>query len=99
MLGWVLEHIPESLVVLGGAALIIAAWRYLGFRGAIGAAVVVVSALLYRGGRKEGRAAQQNKEQDHAETAIKRADQARVIADRVDADPERLRDDDGFRRD
>ncbi|QBX38880.1 hypothetical protein E4M02_02665 [Brevundimonas sp. S30B] len=79
--------------------LIYAAWRLLGIRGAAGALAGLAALFIFREGRKDGRASAVTSKRKEAGHAVKEATAARVDAARRDADPERLRDDDGFRRD
>ena len=98
-MNWLIEHVPFVLLFAGGVGLVYAAWRLLGVKGALGALGLIGTVLLYREGRKDGRQSQVAKEQADADHAINEAADARVAAAVRDANPERLRDSDGFRRD
>lgn len=83
-------------------AFFLAAWKWLGVKGAaIIAAVLAFGALLLKA-RHDGAASAaakiQVKEQKADETDIKKASDARVDADRVNSDPGKLRTDDGYER-
>ncbi len=88
------------LVLIGGWFL---AARFLGASAAnqiIAAAGSMFAALLYaRRARQRGWEDAHEQGKKDAEQAIERARSARADAARRDADPERLREDDGFRRD
>lgn len=83
-------------VTLGGAVL---ASRLLGTRAAL--AILGAGAVLFadRRGYRRGAARQMEKEKVDADHAVARAQRARSDADRRNAGAERLRDEDGFRRD
>lgn len=98
-MNWLIEHVPFWVLFLGGVALTLAAWRLLGIRGAGAALAFIATVLLWRDGRKDGRQSQITKERRDADQVVRQADAARVDAAVRDADPERLREDDGFRRD
>lgn len=98
-MNWLIEHVPFVVLFAGGVAIVAVAWRLLGIRGAFAAVGFLAAVLTYREGRKDGRASQTTKDQSDAADAIHEAGAARVDAAVRDADPERLRDTDGFRRD
>lgn len=87
--------------VAGVVAIFIAVSRVFGVRNAIVAAAVAaayaVSELSRKRGRQEGWKERIDREKRDAEEIVRRAESARNRAGA--ADPERLRDDDGFRRD
>lgn len=80
-------------------AVVIAAWRFFGLKGAFAALGAIALVLLYRKGRGDGQAEIEKKEAHRAEDVVQEAERARIDARVRDADPERLRVDDGFRRD
>ena len=82
------------------AAAIFAVYRTFGLRAAISAAVAIGSALMlalsFQRGRQRGWQDRREREKSDAEKTIRKGLAAR---NRVDgADPKRLRDDDGFKR-
>lgn len=83
----------------GVLGLLYLAYRFGGIKGLAGALVATAALFVYRKGRDEGRQAEVQKGREDAQVAINEAQAARRDAARRDADPERLRDDDGFRRD
>lgn len=64
-----------------------------------GVALAVTAGLLTLKGRQQGARDQQQKEQRNADKTLDAAHKARARARDDLADPSRLRDDDGFRRD
>lgn len=84
-----------AAVTVGAAVL---ALRLFGLKAALG--VLVVGALLFarRSGEKAGASIQIQKDKANADRAVQRANEARADADRRNSDPQRLRDDDGFKR-
>ena len=98
-MNWLIEHVPFPVQFVGGLAIIYVAWRFLGIRGAAGALAALAALFVFREGRKDGRASEATINRKEAAHAVKEATTARVDAARRDADPERLREDDGFRRD
>lgn len=98
-MSWLIEHTPFWAWAIAGVAIIAASWRLLGIRGAGAALVFLFTVLIWRDGRKDGRQSQATKDRTNADHAVRQADAARVDAIVRDADPERLRQSDGFRRD
>lgn len=90
---WSLAFIAAVTVGLAALAL-----RIFGLKAALG--VLVVGALLFarRSGEKAGASIQIQKDKANADRAVQRANEARADADRRNSDPDRLRDDDGFKR-
>lgn len=84
-----------AAVTVGAAVL---ALRLFGLKAALG--VLVVGALLFarRSGEKAGASIQIQKDKANADRAVQRANEARADADSRNSDPQRLRDDDGFKR-
>lgn len=84
-----------AAVTVGAAVLVL---RMFGLKAALG--VLVVGALLFarRSGEKAGASIQIQKDKANADRAVQRANEARADADRRNSDPNRLRDDDGFKR-
>lgn len=93
----------DNLQVFFWIALVLAglyaAWRVQGVKGVMAMTAALFLFALYRKGRSDGRQTNIEKERADADHAVRTADAARVRAGVRDADPERLRDDDGFRRD
>ena len=98
-MNWLIEHIPFWALFIAGVALTAVAWRLLGIKGTGLTLAALAAMLLYREGRKDARSDQITKEQDDANQSVREAGAARIDAVVRDADPERLRDTDGFRRD
>lgn len=98
-MNWLIEHIPFWVLFIAGVAITAGTWRLLGIKGAGAALIGLAAMLLYREGRKDARSDQITKEQDNADHSVREAGAARIDAVVRDADPERLRDTDGFRRD
>lgn len=92
----------DQLKLLGAialaAAILYAAFRLFGLKGLLSAIASIGLLLIYRKGRNDGTTHQIEKERTDADTAVRESVQARHDAARRDADPERLRDDDGFKR-
>lgn len=90
---WSLAFIAAATIGLAVLAL-----RMFGLKAALG--VLVVGALLFarRSGEKAGASIQIQKDKANADRAVQRANEARADADRRNSDPDRLRDDDGFKR-
>jgi parvulin-like peptidyl-prolyl isomerase len=99
MLGEIVETM--RLLLIAGIVLIalIAAFRLFGLKGLGIALAALATAALYLLGRRDGRDRIIEKERADVGRAERQADQARVDARVRDADPERLRQSDGFRRD
>lgn len=85
-----------AAVTLGAAVL---AWRMLGWRAGLSVLTAGLTLFAFRAGERRGASSQIAKEKADANRAVDRAQRARADADRRSADPHRLRDDDGFRRD
>ena len=94
-----IDSIPYIILAVIAAAIIAASFRYFGIKaaGLITALLAFVAAFII--GRREGRADQSQEAVKDAVEIRNKASVARVESERVNADPERLRDDDGFRRD
>lgn len=80
-----------------GAAVL--AYRLFGLKGALAAFSAGAALFAFRSGERRGASRQAAKEKADADRSVDRAQRARADADRRNADPKRLRDDDGFRRD
>lgn len=91
---WMLALI--AAVSLGGFVLL---WRMVGLKPALGALAAGALLIARRSGEKAGASIQIAKDKANADRAVDRAQRTRADADRRSADPHRLRDDDGFRRD
>lgn len=87
-----------ALIAAVTVGLAVVALRLFGPKAALG--VLVVGALLFarRSGEKAGASIQIQKDKANADRAVQRANEARADADRRNSDPDRLRDDDGFKR-
>ncbi|MCA3700804.1 MAG: hypothetical protein IOB84_13610 [Brevundimonas sp.] len=96
---WILDHVPFPFLFVIAVAVVVGVWRLLGVRAAVVAGAVLGLIGLYREGRKGGRETLTEKAEDNARDAVREGAAARVDAELRDADPERLRESDGFRRD
>lgn len=98
-----MNHLIENtpfIVLFGlGAAIVMLTFRLLGIKASAGVLAFLGAVFLFREGRKDGRQSQVQADRKEAANAVNQATAARVDAAVRDADPERLRDDDGFRRD
>lgn len=87
---------------LTGAAIYLA-FRFAGLRAALGTLVAALPILALLWGRKEGKKEAidviKRESMEAQLDSMEKAHEARIDAAVRDADPERLRDDDGFRRD
>lgn len=96
-------ELPWQVWFVVGVAAVAAVWRYFGLRQALLLAGGVLLFVVGRKGKQEGRAegyeARKNEEVRHVQEIAVEANRARNDADARNADPERLRDDDGYRRD
>lgn len=96
---WLIQHTPIELWIAVGAAAVFAVHRYFGLRAAASAAVAVFLFILNARARQAGWEAREEKGRKDAEKAVKESENARRDADLRNADPERLRESDGYRRD
>lgn len=97
--GWFGGDWILALIAAGTVAGAVLAYRLFGLKGALAALSAGVALFAYRSGERRGASAQAAKEKADADRSVDRAQRARADADRRNADPKRLRDDDGFRRD
>lgn len=97
-----MTEIFQTAQLIFGIALAVAvlffAHRFFGWRGVAAGLIALATLGLYRKGREDGRTTTIEKEAEHADEVVREADDARSDARRRDADPERLRVDDGFKR-
>ena len=98
-MGEVVETMRLILLCAIVLVALIAAFRLFGLKGLAAGLAALATTALYLLGRRDGRDRIIEKERADVGRAEQQADQARVDARRRDADPERLRQDDGFRRD
>lgn len=98
-MNWMLDHVPLVVILGVAAAAGVVLFRLGGWKAVLSFGVLIVATLLYRDGRKTGRDDSQAEGRRDADRTVRRAEEARIDAQRRDADPDRLRDDDGFRRD
>lgn len=94
-----IDSIPYIIFAVFAAAVVAVSFRYFGIKaaGLVTAMLAFIAAFII--GRREGRADQSQEAAKDAVEIRNKASMARVESERVNADPERLRDDDGFRRD
>lgn len=96
---WMLQNIPTVVWLVVGGAAVFALHRYIGLRAAIVMAITTALIIMTSRARKDGWQAREEKGRQDADKAIIEAEAARRESDRRSADPERLRQSDGFRRD
>jgi len=97
---------PWVLAIPGLAAAVFIFWfvhKRWGWKPALAAAGAVITAsllkLIYRKGQQQGRSETLERLEEETDNAVKTADEVRARMHRDNADPERLRDNDGWRRD
>lgn len=99
MFDWFGLHIPDWVFLVAGVGAAAVAYRYLGLRAALAALAAVAVLLARTSGQKAG-AEQRQKEARHAIDKVqKKATSARNTAIGRNASVDRLREDDGFKRD
>lgn len=91
--------VPWWVWLFIGLTIALLVYRIWGLKAALAAATAALLATTYRRGQQTGWRDRQRKEENDAERSINRAGAARLDADKRNADPGRLRDNDGFRRD
>jgi ABC-type protease/lipase transport system fused ATPase/permease subunit len=96
---WVIQHAPIAVWITSGLGVVLFVHRYFGLRAAASAAVAVFVFILNARARQTGWKAREEKGRKDAEKAVKESENARRDADLRNADPERLRESDGYRRD
>ena len=89
----------ELKLVMGVALIVAILWFFRGSSVGIGIAATVATILGANLLARQGWKRKEAKDMKDAEKLIRKAGDARTRADRLSADPKRLRDDDGFRRD
>lgn len=88
----------EAFIASAVLAAAVLALRLVGPKSALAVLAAGAIAIAHRRGERRGAARQIQKDKANADRAVERAQQARADADRRNADPQRLRDDDGFKR-
>lgn len=91
--------VPLWVWALLAIAACVVVFRVFGWRQTLAAAAAAGAFLLYAFGARQGRDAQIQKDIKDAQKAIDKARAARAAADRRNADPDRVFDNDGHRRD
>lgn len=99
MMQWLLNSVPWGVWIIPLGALVFLAWYLLGSKGAAGATVGAMIALISARSRQKGYDAARRENEDHADDLINEGVKARRDADRRNADPSELRKTDGYRRD
>lgn len=99
MIEWLSYKIPVEIMFAGAAVAVFFIWRYFGLRAVLGAIIGFLLLLAKAAGRQEGWNKREEKGRKDAHQVVRKARDARADSDRINSDPERLRDDDGFRRD
>lgn len=99
MMQWLLNAMPWWAWAVPLGAAIGLAWHFLGSKGAAGATVGALIALISARSRQKGYDAARRENEDHADDLINEGVKARRDADRRNADPSELRKTDGYRRD
>ncbi|MGR7993806.1 hypothetical protein [Xanthobacter sp. ZOL 2024] len=99
VIGWCDGDWRLALIAAATLAGFVAVWRTFGLKPALAALAAGALVFARRSGERTGAATQAAKEKADADRNVQRASAARADADRRNADPGRLRNDDGFRRD
>lgn len=95
----IIDHVWFIAGTLAALVLLYASFRLFGTRGLLATIGALFLLFIYRKGRVDGSQTHIEKERANADHAVRQADEARADARVRDATPDRLRDDDGFRRD
>lgn len=98
MIEWLTYNIPVEIWVVGASAAVFFIWRYFGLRAALGAILGFLVFIAQLRGRQQGWKERERKGNEDAQKAVRDARDARADSARINSDPERLRDNDGFRR-
>ena len=99
MIEWIVSLIPwwlwaiVAVVVLGAVHRLAGGWRNM-----LIAATALGAVLMFKRGQHVGETREQKKAAKDAEKAIKRADKVRNRVNARNSDPQRLRENDGFKR-
>ncbi|MFG1464228.1 hypothetical protein V5F77_15160 [Xanthobacter sp. DSM 24535] len=99
LLDWIAYQLPWWVLAIPALVAVLAVARLAGLRAAVTVGLAAAAILIGRRGAQQGWAAREAKGERDAQTAIERARDARAAALRRDGVAERLRDDDGWRRD
>lgn len=92
-------HIPDWVFALAAVAGVAVAYRFLGLRGALATLAAFALLLARTSGQKAGAAQQEMEARRALDKSKTKATRARNTAIRDNSADERLREDDGFRRD
>lgn len=101
-LAWyALTHVPlwVWLVVAGVVLAAVYGVWHLGLRQMLVLAALLAVGLIFPAAARKGWKAKEEADMAAAEKAIQRAADARKRQEKINADPKRLREDDGYRRD
>lgn len=99
MFDWLGLHIPDWMYLIAAVVCAAVAFRYFGVKGAISVAAGFALLLARTSGQKAGAQQQQQEARRALDKTVIQATRARNSAIRDNASSERLRDNDGFRRD
>lgn len=99
MIDWLIYVLPWWVKVIAGLIVVGIILRLFGWKATVAAMIAVATLGLVNRSQQQGWEARIKKDNEDADKAIARARSVRDAADRRNAAPGRLRDDDGFRRD
>jgi hypothetical protein len=91
--------IPWWVWIAVAAVGVLLIWRALGFEWAVAFLAACAVAIAHRRGEQRGWQKRGEQGERNVQRNVDKAKRAGAAADRRDADPARLRDDDGWRRD
>lgn len=99
MLTEIFQSAQLLLALTLGAFVLFILFHFFNWRGLAAGLTAIAILFLYRKGRADGRTAIIEKDRTDARRAEQTADSERVRSDLRNADPDELRNTDGFRRD
>lgn len=99
MIDTIIQYVPLPIFFAVFIAGIVAVWRFFGLRVALAVGVIAIIIFANISGHKDGWKQREDKGRADAVKALRKANNARADSDRVNAQPDRLRGQDGFRRD
>lgn len=94
----ILNSVPWPVFLAIAAGLLFLAWRYFGERGVVAAALALLYVATYRKGREDQKADRAARDASGTLDSIRRGEEVRRESDARNADPDALREDDGFKR-
>lgn len=91
--------VPWWVWLAAGVVVLASVHRLVGWKGIVAGASALLAVLLHKRGQSVGESRILKKANRDADKAIKRANEVRARSNANNADPERMRDNDGYRRD